>query len=101
VTVIVSKKLRDAANGQECTLNIVGVCNYDPETVVHNHFPSEIAGYKPTDISGGHGCSDCHDWIDRRVGSDDEEREFYMRRSQVRTMTRLIDMGIIVVKGAK
>lgn len=102
MTVVASKKLRDAARGQDCTLNVLDVCNYDPETTVHAHFPSENAGYKPTDISGGHGCSACHDWLDRRnIGDDESDREFYMRRSQERTITRLIEMGIITVKGHK
>ena len=101
MSVIKSKVLRDAARGQDCTINVVNVCNYDPATTVHCHFPSEISGYKATDISGGHGCSACHDWIDRRANPEDEsDREMYMRRSQVRTLTRLIDMGIIEVKGA-
>jgi len=98
--VIKSTAIRKAARGQDCTMQVVGVCNFNPETTIHAHFPSEIAGYKATDISGGQICSACHDWIDRRIPSDDSDREFYMRRSQVRTMTRLVDMGIITVKGA-
>ena len=34
--------IRKAAKGEECTLNIAGVCSYDPETVVLCHFPSEL-----------------------------------------------------------
>lgn len=100
--IVESKKLRDAARGEECTLEVAGVCNYDPETTVLCHFPSEIAGYKPTDLSAGFGCSSCHDWIDMRSkdGINAEDREMYMRRSQVRTMSRLVWMGIITVKGA-
>lgn len=30
--------IRKAARGEECTLNIAGVCSYDPETVVLCHF---------------------------------------------------------------
>lgn len=97
--VIQSKKIRNAAKGEACTLNVAGVCNYSEDTVVFAHFPSEIAGYKSTDLSGGFACSNCHDWIDRRVFDDDQEREFYMRRSQVRTFTRLIELGIVSVKG--
>ena len=30
--------IRKAARGEECTLNIAGVCSYDPETVVLCHY---------------------------------------------------------------
>ena len=36
--------IRKAAKGEECTLNIAGVCSYDPETVVLCHFPSDSHG---------------------------------------------------------
>ena len=36
--------IRKAARGEECTLNIAGVCSYDPETVVLCHFPSDSHG---------------------------------------------------------
>jgi len=94
-----SKKLRDSARGQECTLNIAGVCNYDPATVVLCHFPSDISGSKSTDISSGFGCSACHDVIDSRVQHDFEpgEKEFYQRRSQTRTVHVWLDMGLVKV----
>ena len=31
--------IRNAAKGEQCTLNIAGVCNYNPETVVFLPFP--------------------------------------------------------------
>ena len=47
--------IRKAAKGEQCTLNIAGVCNYNPETVVFCHFPSEThgMGLKSDDLSGG------------------------------------------------
>ena len=30
--------IRKAAKGEQCTLNITGVCNYNPETVVLAHY---------------------------------------------------------------
>lgn len=85
--------IRNAAKGEQCTLNIAGVCNYNPETVVFCHFPSEThgMGLKSDDLSGGFGCSSCHDVIDGRshIRLSREDKEFYMRRSQFRTMRRL------------
>ena len=93
--------IRKAARGEECTLNITGVCNYNPETVVLCHFPSEGhgMGLKSSDLSAGFGCSACHDAIDSRVnvGLSREDKEFYMRRSQTRTLLRLIERGIVRV----
>ena len=45
--MIKSKALRDSANGQSCTLNIVGVCDYSPETVVLAHLPDESSRHGP------------------------------------------------------
>ena len=95
-------KIRKAAKGEACTLNIAGVCNYNPDTVVLCHFPSEGhgMGLKSHDLSAGFGCSSCHDAIDGRVdvGLLPEDKEYYMRRSQFRTLLRLIDKGIMSCK---
>ena len=97
-----SSAIRKAARGEQCTLNIAGVCNYNPETVVLCHCPSEThgMGLKSNDLSAGFGCSSCHDAIDGRSGHlSREDKEFYMRRSQFRTIRRLEELGIISVKG--
>lgn len=95
--------IRKAAKGEQCTLNIAGVCNYNPETVVFCHFPSEThgMGLKSDDLSGGFGCNACHDAIDGRshIQLSREDKEFYMRRAQFRTIRRLEELGIISVKG--
>lgn len=100
-----SQALRDSAKGQDCTLQIPGACNYDPATVVFVHFPDESHGMarKSDDISGGFGCSGCHDVIDRRVPYDFAagDREWFMRRAQNRTMRRWIELGLVTVKGLK
>lgn len=95
--VIKSKKLRDSAKGEQCTFNIVGICNYDTETTVLCHLPSDIAGYKSTDISSGYGCSSCHHVIDHRNLLSKEHYEFYCRRAQVRTLTRMEERGLITI----
>lgn len=100
MTVIKSKKLRDSAKGEDCTLNIVGVCSYNAETVVLNHLPSEISGYKSTDLSSCYGCVSCHSAIDSRGTLSAEDYEFYIRRAQVRTLTRFYEKGLITIKGA-
>lgn len=100
--MIRSKKITEAARGQDCTLNILGACNHNPETVVFCHFPDLSHGMaiKPTDLSGGFGCSACHDVVDGRKHDQffDQHREWYLRRSQTRTMTKLFELGVIKIK---
>ncbi len=36
---VVSKKVRDSARGQDCTVRIPGTCNFDPATTVLAHLP--------------------------------------------------------------
>lgn len=101
---IESKKIRDAAAGQACTLQIVGHCNYDTTTTILAHLPDESHGgaRKSDDISACFACSSCHDLIDGRVPDASltrEEREWYMRRAMVRTWRRLIEMELITIAG--
>lgn len=97
--MIRSKKYKDAARGQPCTLNIAGVCNYDPETVVFAHFPDESHGMakKADDFIGGDCCSSCHDAIDGRVKCEEyqQHKGFYLRRAQNRTMRNRIERGMV------
>ena len=97
--VIKSKKYRDGARGQQCTINIAGVCNYQEETVCLIHLPDDSHGIaqKADDISAADACSACHDAVDRRVMSREFEdhRDFYMRRGQTRTIRRRIEQGIL------
>lgn len=99
---LVSKKIRNAARGELCTLNVAGVCSYDRETTIFAHLPFEggAMGGKVTDLSGCFACHACHDAADRRHWSAELEdhREFYFRRAMVRTWERLIEMGIITVR---
>lgn len=99
---IVSKKIRNSARGEDCTFQIAGVCNYNPDTVVLCHLPDEShgAGKKADDISAAYGCTACHDAIDRREWSQELEdnREWYLRRAMVRTWRKLIANGIVVIR---
>lgn len=63
--------IRKAARGQDCTLRIPGVCNWNPETTVLCHSPflesGRGMGLKAPDEEACFGCSACHDVLDRRV----------------------------------
>lgn len=100
-----SKALRDSARGQDCTFQIVGVCNYDPETTVLCHLPDESHGMsrKSDDFSAAFGCSACHDAVDGRKSSTEysEHEHFYNSRANKRTIRKWLEMGLISIKGAK
>lgn len=66
-----TSKIRQSARGEDCTINLEGVCNYNPETVVWCH-SNESAhgkgmGLKAHDEHGAYGCSDCHKVYDRQA----------------------------------
>ena len=62
-----SKKIRDSARGECCSLRIEGVCKGDSETVVFCHAPfPNRGGMRAHDFWGAYGCSSCHDYVDRR-----------------------------------
>ena len=74
-----SQKLRDFADGKDCTLMLPGICNRNPETTVLCHiraFGMAGVGMKPPDYHAVFACSSCHDALDRRgtkVGVEWEE----------------------------
>jgi len=97
------KVIMNAAKGEKCTLNIVGACNHDRETTVACHLPDGAGGSNKLTgpLSIAFGCSSCHAALDGRenVPLRAEDREFYMRRGLMRTLNKLIDKGLIQVKG--
>ena len=96
-------KIRKSAKGEACTVNVVGVCNYNDETTVlaHLQFDGGMMAGKEDDLSACYACSDCHDFIDRRNGMvnhpEQEYRWLYMGRAMARTIKRMRDKGIIRV----
>lgn len=82
----VSKKLRDFARGQSCTM-MSEWCNGNPETVVLCHDRRRSgAGMaeKPHDWWGYHGCSDCHA---NEAKLEDREIHDAVRRTQYRVFS--------------
>lgn len=65
---IISQKLRDSANGQDCTVRSP-FCNHDKATVVLAHLPSPIKGMgnKGDDFFAVNACSGCHVAMDLRL----------------------------------
>lgn len=99
-----SKKLTDAAKGQQCALDIPGICIGGTETTVACHSPllEDRQGAKAPDHVIAFGCLNCHDYLDRRGKlngdhiSEDEQR-FFFHRGMIRTLANLIERGIVKI----
>jgi len=95
-----SKKLRDSARGQECTLRIPGTCNFNPETTVLAHIAcgQKGMGLKSPDNMAVFACSSCHDLLDgRRQGGVDPQD---IIRALGETQAIWISQGLMTIKGA-
>ena len=98
--IIRSKKIRESARGEECTIRIPGVCNRNPETVVFCHDDGGGVGGKASDVFGAYGCSSCHDVVDGRVQLTVPTKlikEKYFNEAIKRTQQILINKGLLKV----
>jgi hypothetical protein len=96
--MIRSKKMREGARGQTCTMQLVGICNNDPSTTVFAHsdhwMHGKALGSKAHDIFGADMCYACHTEYHK-----DELKYFHdFVRAMARTQLRRIEQGIITVK---
>ena len=95
--------IRRAARGQDCTLQLLGVCNGDPSTVVLCHSNSladgKGMGLKAPDTAACFGCSSCHDVLDGRRPRPDgmtaDQVLAYFRHAVQRTHDVLRAKGLI------
>ena len=91
-----SKAIRDAANGEACT-----VCEKNDGTTVFCHLDKSWAGkgmgQKADDIAGFFGCHKCHSEYDEPK-SKFMYSDMTYHRAMYRTWLRLIEKGIIVIK---
>lgn len=89
-------KIRQSARGEDCTINLEGVCNYDPDTVVWCHSNQSAhgkgMGLKANDEYGAYGCSSCHKIYDRQakrpdhLSLDDVEEAFTLAMEKSRAI---------------
>lgn len=104
IPAIRSKALRDSAKGEDCTLRIPGVCQFDPETTVLAHLPfgGRGTGYKASDLHAVYACAACHDELDGRARNPISREELLecCIRALAETHQRMTYKGLINVKGA-
>ena len=87
-----SMNLREFAKGQECTLQLMGVCNHDPSTTVLAHGRGAGMGTKMVDYIGVHACSECHKLLDA-VSTKEFHRLF--APALLKTLERVRDAGLL------
>lgn len=89
-----SKKIRQSARGEVCSLREPNICVDNPSTVVFAHLKgNKGTGTKNHDIFGVYACMNCHMFLDRGRVSDEDQ----MRALQ-ETQLKLIEKGIITVE---
>ena len=94
--ILVSKLLRDSAQGQECTIRLPGICNRDLSTTVLCHLHGGGLALKQSDLFAAFGCSSCHDEVDRRTRkmmADTARMAFF--EAMVRTQQYWLNQGMI------
>lgn len=98
--------LTEYARGKPCTIRVPTVCNGDWNTTVCAHvrlIDVSGAGMKAADLLTAWACSACHDYVDGRTFPHDsyETRRLMLLEGHARTLTWLIEHGVITVKGAR
>lgn len=95
-------KMREAARGKDCKVNLPGICNFDPSTTVGAHLrDAGTAGVaiKPHDLFMVDACFDCHREIDRvTMHFDDQELDAHILRALIRTQMERLKEGLIHVE---
>lgn len=92
-------QITESARGENCTVRIPAVCNFNTETTVAAHF--SLAGFsgkgiKSPDWMIAYACSACHDECDRRTQHHDLETVRLSHAEGVfRTQKLLFKKGLI------
>lgn len=60
-------KIRQSAKGEECTIRLPYICNFNTETTVLCHRNGAGMGMKSADSDAAYGCHACHEIIDGRA----------------------------------
>jgi hypothetical protein len=96
-------KVRESARGEDCTLELPGICNCNPETTVfcHSNRLADGKGMGMKAKTGAYGCSSCHDVLDGRAPrpqwmSYDDMQQFFDEAVK-RTQDRLEAKGLPII----
>lgn len=98
-----TSNIQKSAKGEPCMVRIPGVCNGNSETTVLAHLNGAGVGCKHGDHKAAYACSACHSWLDGgyvQSGYGRTTRDLWHLESVIRTQDRLIERGLLLVKGA-
>ena len=96
---LVSKKLRQSAQGQACTMRSE-YCNEHESDVVLCHMPlpgMAGTGQKVHDTQSFYGCKGCHHWFDV-IARGDESRWREGFRAHAETQSIMLEQGLLTAK---
>jgi len=91
-------KITESARGEQCTVRIPDVCNFNPETTVFAHLNGGGMGMKHSDLHGAYSCSSCHSWLDHGYAqtlTGRNIRDLLHLQAMVRTQEKLLEKGLI------
>jgi hypothetical protein len=92
------RKITESARGEDCTVRLPGICNFNPETVVFAHLNGVRFGHgvgKKTKW-GAYACSACHDEIDRRTRNLEADYvKLALYEATIETLNRLAAKGLL------
>lgn len=93
-----SKKIRESARDEDCSLRMVGICNFNNQTTILAHLPCGMkgTGLKAPDNMAVYACSNCHDVLDSRAKGEVDWRD--VLRALAETQRKLIEKGLMVLK---
>ena len=97
-----SKRLLNAARGQDCTLQFDGICNGNPETTVAAHANGSRygkgMGIKAHDCFIAWAYSSCHAELDQGKKFSKEEKAYFWQVGFEKTLLKMFLDEIIEVK---
>lgn len=94
-------RLRSLAQGRDCQVRLVGICNGNVETTVLCHFRlARVSGFgtKSPDFIGAWACSSCHAWCDSHK---DCQTQLDFAKAVFRTQARLYEEAEILINGER
>jgi hypothetical protein len=97
-----STKLRQSANGEDCTVRLPG-CPCDPAKTIWSHYRGSAGGkggaIKSTDVAGAYACTYCDAVYDgqtpRPAGMTKDDVDLAWHEGHIRSLVRLGQKGLL------
>ena len=89
-------KITKSARGEDCSLRIPNICNFNPETTVLCHVNTKYKGVamKSPDLFALYGCSSCHSALDSNLEGLEAQ---WVMDAVFETQYKLMEKGLIKI----